>query len=57
LPPGEQGPPGEPGAGGLSCWDLNGNGIADPEEDIDGDGETHQSDLGILLAHWGAGCP
>ena len=21
------------------CWDLNGNGVADPEEDINGDGE------------------
>jgi hypothetical protein len=23
---------------GLACWDLNGNGIEDPEEDINGDG-------------------
>jgi hypothetical protein len=51
-PVGEQGPPGvdgqpaeapdpvpgEPGQPGLSCWDLNGNFIADPEEDINGDG-------------------
>ena len=57
LPPGEQGPPREPAADGLSCWDLNGNSVADAEEDINGDGETDQSDLGILLAHWGAGSP
>ena len=32
---GADGPPGPPG---LSCWDLDGDGIADPEEDIDGNG-------------------
>jgi len=48
-PAGEQGPPGPagqpaeatdpiPGEPGLSCWDLNGNGVADPEEDANGDG-------------------
>jgi hypothetical protein len=38
--------PGDPGAGepvpgddGLNCWDLNGNGEGDPEEDRNGDGE------------------
>ena len=30
--PGEMGPP------GLSCWDLNGDGIQDAEEDVNGDG-------------------
>lgn len=30
--------PGEPGEPGLSCWDLNGDGIADPEEDVNDDG-------------------
>ena len=25
--------------------------------DCDGDGDTDQADLGILLAHWGEGCP
>ncbi|MGD8451063.1 MAG: hypothetical protein PVJ57_04535 [Phycisphaerae bacterium] len=34
----EQQQPGVPGENGLSCWDLNGNGVADPEEDINGDG-------------------
>jgi len=39
--PGTPGTPGEPGADGsdgLSCWDLNQNGIKDPEEDLNGDG-------------------
>ena len=37
--PGDPGPAGatEPGPAGLACWDLNGNGEADPEEDINGD--------------------
>lgn len=34
---GEQGLPGEQGVPGLACWDLNGNAVADPEEDINGD--------------------
>ena len=25
--------------------------------DVDRDGDTDHSDLGILLAHWGEGCP
>jgi hypothetical protein len=46
-PAGEDGPKGDPGpdgqqgvagADGVACWDLNGNGIADPEEDTNGDG-------------------
>jgi len=41
--------------------DENGNGIPDECEaipgDINGDGCVDQSDLGILLAHWGEGCP
>jgi len=37
---GKDGAPGEDGIGqdGISCWDLNGNGVADPEEDINNDG-------------------
>jgi len=42
--PGEQGLPGEPGADGSSCWDLNGNGVADPGEDINGDGDFNALD-------------
>jgi hypothetical protein len=36
--PGADGPDGEPGARGTACWDLNGNGVADPAEDVNGDG-------------------
>lgn len=38
LIPGPPGPTGEDGEDGLSCWDLNGNGIGDPEEDVNDDG-------------------
>lgn len=36
--PGAAGPAGPAGSDGFSCWDLNENGIADPEEDLNGDG-------------------
>jgi hypothetical protein len=36
--PGADGANGADGAAGLACWDTNGNGIGDPEEDINGDG-------------------
>ncbi len=35
---GAAGSDGNDGADGLACWDLNGNGVGDPEEDINGDG-------------------
>ncbi len=35
---GLDGAAGTPGADGQACWDLNGNGIGDPEEDVNGDG-------------------
>ncbi len=35
-PPGEQGVAGAPG---LACWDANGNGVTDPDEDVNGDGD------------------
>ncbi len=35
---GEQGERGDPGAPGANCWDRNGNGVQDPDEDINGDG-------------------
>jgi hypothetical protein len=41
--PGETGPaglpgaPGLPGEAGLRCWDLNENGLPDPDEDVNGD--------------------
>ena len=31
-----------PGPPGLSCWDLDGDGVADPQEDVNGDG-THDA--------------
>lgn len=36
---GDQPPPQPlPGADGINCWDLNGNDVDDPEEDVNGDG-------------------
>ncbi|MGD9386983.1 MAG: tetrathionate reductase family octaheme c-type cytochrome [Gammaproteobacteria bacterium] len=35
---GDPGPAGADGSDGISCWDLNENGVADPEEDTNGDG-------------------
>ncbi len=38
---GDDGTPGAPGAAGtdgINCWDLNANGVADPEEDVNDDG-------------------
>ena len=35
---GEDGLAGAPGADGVSCWDLNENGVADADEDINNDG-------------------
>jgi OmcA/MtrC family decaheme c-type cytochrome len=35
---GAAGQPGDDGDPGLACWDLNGNGVGDPEEDLNGDG-------------------
>lgn len=35
---GVDGVAGPPGQDGFSCWDLNENGVADPDEDLNGDG-------------------
>ena len=35
---GVDGTAGPAGTDGFSCWDLNENGVADPEEDLNGDG-------------------
>lgn len=35
---GNEGPRGPAGANGLACWDLNGDGIQDREEDVNHDG-------------------
>lgn len=37
-PPGPQGEAGPQGPAGTPCWDVNGNGLADPDEDVNGDG-------------------
>jgi octaheme c-type cytochrome (tetrathionate reductase family) len=37
---GADGAPGADGADGQNCWDLDGDGIPDPEEDINGDGNV-----------------
>ncbi len=45
LPEGPRGPAGPPGADGISCWDLNGNGMKDlATEDINGDGVVDVAD-------------
>jgi len=36
--PGSDGVNGTAGSDGLHCWDLNANGVPDPEEDLNGDG-------------------
>jgi hypothetical protein len=36
---------------------YGGGGPPECDGDLDGDGDTDQSDLGILLAHWGEVCP
>ena len=41
---GEDGQNGLPGADGLSCWDANNNGNADPEEDLNQDGNFDAQD-------------
>ncbi|NND46515.1 MAG: hypothetical protein HKN55_02510, partial [Woeseiaceae bacterium] len=35
---GAAGTPGADGSDGVACWDLNGNGTGDPDEDTNGDG-------------------
>lgn len=37
-PPGPQGPAGSHGTAGLNCWDKNGNGVGDLDEDTNRDG-------------------
>jgi hypothetical protein len=60
--PGEQGPEGEPGPQGnegpmgISCWDTNGNGIGDPEEDFNLDGNFNALDCQNLPGPQGLPC-
>ena len=45
-PTGPTGPQGEQGAAGTPCWDLNGNGVAEAEEETNGDGAFDALDCG-----------
>jgi len=47
--PGAAGQPGADGDPGLACWDLNENGIKDPEEDLNGDGVVDVNDCNGLV--------
>jgi len=42
--PGADGEGGEDGSDGVPCWDLDGDGVPDPEEDTNGDGVVDVDD-------------
>jgi len=46
--PGADGVDGVNGVDGLACWDLNGNGQGDPEEDLNGDGVVDVLDCNAI---------
>ena len=46
---GAAGAAGPSGSDGFSCWDLNQNGVADPEEDLNGDGVVDTLDCRVPL--------
>ena len=45
---GVDGAPGADGADGVACWDLNENGVGDPDEDLNGDGEVDVLDCNAI---------
>jgi octaheme c-type cytochrome (tetrathionate reductase family) len=45
---GAAGAPGADGTNGVACWDLNGNGVGDPEEDLNGDGVVDVLDCNAI---------
>jgi octaheme c-type cytochrome (tetrathionate reductase family) len=47
---GLDGADGAAGADGIACWDLNGNGVEDPEEDLNGDGVVDVLDCNALAS-------
>lgn len=53
---GEPGTMGAQGAQGISCWDLNGNGVGDPGEDFNGDGSYNTLDCQNLPGPQGMSC-
>ena len=48
---GAAGPPGADGSDGIACWDLNANGVGDPEEDTNGDGVFDAADCAGAAAN------
>ena len=46
---GTAGPAGAGGSNGFSCWDLNQNGVPDPDEDLNGDGVVDTLDCRVPL--------
>lgn len=53
---GVDGQDGADGLNGVSCWDLNANGIGDPEEDFNGDGNYNAYDCQNLPGPQGLPC-
>jgi octaheme c-type cytochrome (tetrathionate reductase family) len=47
---GAPGADGAAGADGVACWDLNGNGVGDPEEDVNGDGVVDVVDCNAIAS-------
>lgn len=50
---GATGPAGPQGVPGTPCWDLNGNGVNDPDEDRNRDGAFNADDCGGQIALFG----
>ncbi len=48
---GSAGGAGPPGSDGIACWDLNANGVGDPEEDINNDGVFDAADCAGAAAN------
>ena len=48
--PGVDGVDGAAGADGVACWDLNANGVPDPEEDLNGDGVVDVLDCNAIAS-------
>ncbi len=47
---GADGADGADGTDGVNCWDLNGDGIQDPNEDLNGDGNVDVEDCNALAS-------
>ena len=48
--PGANGAAGADGADGQACWDLNNNGIGDPDEDVNNDGVVDVKDCNAFAS-------